>query len=129
MRSASAGRTFFGATACAERRPSLDAPYVPLATFMIAMTSLCDRVALFFSIVAEIMLIDEVDEHDLTCGPQHNDEGLGAQGGYEDYGLVLGQQQLCFDAEKSGSAKKRSWSEVLQPVTPGMENPCFCSSS
>jgi hypothetical protein len=43
------------------------------------MTSLCDRVALFFSIVAEIMFIDDVDEHDLALRAQHSQRRHRAQ--------------------------------------------------
>ena len=51
------------------------------------------------------------------------------QGAYEDHCLGLGQQPPCFEVEEAESGKKRSWSEFLQPVTPGIQIPCFLSSS
>ena len=50
------------------------------------------------------------------------------QGEYEDHCLGLGQQSHPFEVEESDSLKKRSLSEFLQPITPGMQNPCFSSS-
>ena len=106
MRSASAGRTFLRRLPAPKGDHRLDAPYVPLATFMIVMTSLCDRGARFFSIVAEIMFIDDVDEHDPACGPQHSDEGLGAQGEYEGLRIRFRATTTLLCCRKEGVCKK-----------------------